>query len=89
MPAEYTKKRDECYERKRKKGKLTEQGKKDCKKMASIWYYRTYGKPVKHADASIFGEDPETEIQILIEQLDAFGSFEEYENWNRSDFGKQ
>lgn len=77
-PADYLAVRDACYERKRKDGELTEKDKEDCKRMASIWYYKKHGKPVQH-------EEGITEVdllEIIEEQLDYFGSFAEHERWN-------
>lgn len=84
-PAEYVAIRDSCIERKKKKngGKISEEAIKACKKMAAITFYKRTGKPVQHSDAS---EDPtlndEIELQILSEQLDIFGSLEDYNEWN-------
>ncbi len=85
MPALYLKIRDDCIARKKKKngGEISEEGIKACKKSAAIVYYRQTGKPVQHSDAS---EDPtlndEIELQILSEQLDIFGSLDDYNEWN-------
>lgn len=81
MPKDYESVRDACIKRKKEKGEITDEDIKQCKKMASIWYYKKHGKPVQHSDASEVGLD-EIEIQILSEQLDVFGSFYKQHCWN-------
>lgn len=49
MPADYLAVRDSCYKStKEKSGTLTEDQKQECKKKASIWYFKKHGKPVEH-----------------------------------------
>jgi len=78
--------RDSCIKRKRQKqGKVSEKDIKDCKRMAAITYYKKTGKPVSHANADLAIQDElpdELDTQILIEQLDLFGSLLEWEKWN-------
>jgi len=84
MPKAYESIRDECLSRKRKhKGKLSDNDIQNCKKMAAITYYKKTGKPVKHADAKLLPciSDP-IELDILDEQLQAFGSLDYYDEWN-------
>jgi len=84
MPAEYLKIRDECIARKKKKngGKISDKQIAECKKMASIVYFKKTGKPVQHADASEIGLD-EVDLAIMVEQLDFFGSEEAYKEWKK------
>lgn len=86
MPKLYTDMRDSCIERKRKKnGSVSDDQIKECKKMAAILYYKKTGKPVSHSDAQLALADElpdDTDLDILQEELDIFGSFEEWENWN-------
>lgn len=87
MPKKYLDVRDSCYERtKKKKGSLSEKDKKYCKKMASIVYWKLTGKPVKEANAELAIADEienidAVEAEILDEQIEFFGSFKEYEDW--------
>ena len=85
MPADYLKVRDSCYERKRKKnnGELSEEDKAECKKMAAIIYYKKHGKPVQHSES--FSLPDEIDLNILIEQLDYFGTLENYQRWEKGD----
>ena len=90
MPQKYIKIRDECYTRiRKKKGKLGDKDKAYCKKMASITYWKLTGKPVKHADADLAKADQvemdEIDLEIMEEQLDFFGSLEEYEKFNEEE----
>lgn len=82
MPQLYTDMRDACLERKKKKGKTSEKDIQNCKKMAAIQYFKKTGKPVKHADAD---SQPElsiaVDLEILIEQLEIFGTLENYDEW--------
>ena len=57
MPAEYLKKRNECYKKKTKDGKLSEEDKKACKKQAAIWYWKTYHKTVVESNNVLALED--------------------------------
>lgn len=82
MPADYEAVRDSCIKRKKEKskdGKISDSAMQNCKKMAAIWYYKKHGKPVQHAEAK---ELDEIEIEIMAEQLDFFGTLEEYDSWN-------
>ncbi len=83
MPADYLAVRDSCINRKKKKnsGEISEKEIAECKKMASIWYYKKHGKPVEHADIKEIDLD-ETETQILNEQIEIFGSLENHNQWN-------
>lgn len=80
MPELYEKLRDECIERKKKKGKITDKQEKDCKKMAAILYYKMTGNLAQHSK-----EVDSLDMEILSEQLDIFGSLEEYDNWNKEE----
>jgi len=84
-PADYLAVRDSCIERKKKKngGKISDKGIADCKKIASIWYWKKHGKPVQHSDAREIGMD-DIDLDILTEQLDVFGTLEEYEKWQNT-----
>lgn len=86
MPKLYTDMRDSCMERKRKKkGKLSDKDMQDCKKMAAIAYYKRTGKPVQHSDAELAKADnlpDKVDLDILIEQLDVFGSLKNHEDFN-------
>lgn len=83
MPLQYLSIRDSCYERKRKNGKLSKQAEQECKKMASIWYFKKYGKTPQQAEADLEKENlPDAiDIEILDEQLSYFGNLEEYNSW--------
>jgi len=80
-PADYVAVRDSCLKRKReKKKKLSDKDVQACKKMAAIWYFKKHGKPVTHSDASELPCISDAiELEILIEQLDRFGTLENYE----------
>lgn len=83
MPELYEKMRDNCLERKRKKkDKLSKKDIQECKKMAAILYYKKTGKPAQHADAKEIEMD-DVDLDIMMEQLDIFGSLENYENFNK------
>lgn len=88
MPKAYIEMRDACIERKRKKkGEVSEEDIKACKKMAAITYYKKTGKPVSHSDAELALADElpdEVELEILSEQIDFFGSLKAYEDWNNN-----
>lgn len=91
MPKKYLDIRDACYQRKRKKnkGKLSDKDKAYCKKTAAITYYKITGKPVTHADMQLAILDEvnfdKIDLDIMQEQLDIFGSYEEYENWRTNE----
>lgn len=86
-PKEYTSMRDRCYESKRKKngGKLSEEDMQECKKWSAVHYWKKHHKPVVHADINI----DEIDLEIASEQLDFFGSPEEYDNWNGENYGEE
>lgn len=52
MPKDYEAVRDSCIRKVEKdKGRLaTEKEVSNCKKLASIWYYKKHGKPVEHSN---------------------------------------
>ena len=88
MPQLYLDMRDSCIKRKEKStGKPCPVGSKaykNCQKMAAIMYYKQTGKPVTHDDSKATAcINDIIELDILAEQLDVFGTLEEYDNWNQ------
>jgi hypothetical protein len=87
MPELYVSIRDGCVKRKEKKTgkpvKVDSKAYNDCQRMAAVQYFKKTGKPVQHEDTKAMANlsDP-LELEILSEQLDLFGTFEEYDNWN-------
>lgn len=88
MPKEYTEERNKCYLSKKKanNGKLSHKDEMECKKFAAIHYFKKYGKSVQSADASLKDKDlpDEIDLKILEEQIEFFGSLEEYQNWQQT-----
>lgn len=79
MPALYTSIRDDCIERKRKKkGKVTENDIKACKRMASILYFKKTGKTVKETHSETAKADEvdftQEELEKMLDYFDVFGS---------------
>lgn len=79
MPQAYTKMRDDCISRKRKKGKVSKKDIQECKKMAAIIFFKRTGKTPQEAESNL--KDP-IELDILNEQLEYFGTLEAYDKWN-------
>jgi len=53
MPKAYENVRDKCIEsKKKKKGYVTKKDIQECKKWAAIWYFKKFGKPVKHTEST-------------------------------------
>lgn len=88
-PADYLAVRDSCYAKKRKAsgGKLSDQAIKDCKTLASIWFWKKHGKTPQQAEAVLETEGlpDELDLQILEEQIEFFGSLEVYQEWSNSE----
>lgn len=86
MPKQYELVRDACIARKKKlKGEVSEKDIQNCKKMAAITYYKQTGKPVKHSDANELPAISDVvELDILDEQLEAFGSLDAYDEWGNN-----
>ena len=89
MPSDYLAVRDSCYAKKRKNngGKISDEQKAECKKMAAIWYYKKHGKPVQDSNAALAEEGlPDAiDLEILDEQIEFFGSLEEWQKWSNGE----
>jgi len=86
MPKDYLVVRDSCIEKKKKKngGKISKKEIQDCKKMASIWFYKKHGKTVKEMDSSLAISDC---VVYNIEYYDRFFkllNLWEIEEWDGS-----